>query len=193
MLPTRKEAEELLKEAEACNPGPWGDHSRNVAKCAERIAERCEGMDPDKAYIAGLLHDIGRRFGVKHLGHVYDGWRYMRELGYDEAARICLSHSFSIQNVNDYCGNFDITDGEQKEITDALEQMTYDDYDLLIQLCDGLATADGVVSMEERMADVRRRYGKYPQEKWERNLYLKELFEAKAGGDIYEIARGELS
>lgn len=89
MLPARIKAEELLKEAEACNPGPWGDHSRNVAKCAERIAQHCEGMDPDKAYVLGLLHDIGRRFGVKHLGHVYDGWKYMLELGYDEAARIC--------------------------------------------------------------------------------------------------------
>ncbi len=28
MLPKRQEAEELLKEAERCNPGPWGNHSR---------------------------------------------------------------------------------------------------------------------------------------------------------------------
>ena len=29
--PTRREAENILKEAETCNPGAWGDHSRNVA------------------------------------------------------------------------------------------------------------------------------------------------------------------
>lgn len=36
MMPTRKEAETLLKEAELCNPGPWGDHSRVTAHCAEK-------------------------------------------------------------------------------------------------------------------------------------------------------------
>lgn len=60
MLLTRKQAEELLVEAEKCNPGPWGDHSRVAAHCAERIARACGDMDPDKAYILGLLHDIGR-------------------------------------------------------------------------------------------------------------------------------------
>lgn len=69
MLPTREEAEALLREAEQCNPGPWGDHSRTAAHCAEAIAAHCPGLDPDKAYILGLLHDIGRRFGVRHLGH----------------------------------------------------------------------------------------------------------------------------
>lgn len=31
MLPTREEAERLLKEAEKCNPGPWGNHCRVTA------------------------------------------------------------------------------------------------------------------------------------------------------------------
>ena len=47
MYPTREEAERLLAEGEHCHPGPWGDHSRTVAHCAERIAARCPGMDPD--------------------------------------------------------------------------------------------------------------------------------------------------
>lgn len=60
MLPTREQAELLLNEAEKCNPGPWGDHSRVAAHCAERIAMECGDLDSDKAYILGLLHDIGR-------------------------------------------------------------------------------------------------------------------------------------
>ena len=51
MLPTREQAELLLKEAEKCNPGPWGDHSRVAAHCAERIAMECGDLDSDKAYI----------------------------------------------------------------------------------------------------------------------------------------------
>ena len=63
MLPTREKAEMLLTEAEKCNPGAWGNHSRVVAHCAEKIARECKDLDPDKAYILGLLHDIGRKFG----------------------------------------------------------------------------------------------------------------------------------
>ncbi|MCC8152278.1 MAG: helix-turn-helix domain-containing protein [Lachnospiraceae bacterium] len=39
-----------------------------VAQC---IAKQT-GMDADRAYIVGLLHDIGRRFGKRHLGHPYE-------------------------------------------------------------------------------------------------------------------------
>ena len=71
MYPDRKTAEALLTEAEPHNPGPWGDHSRTAAHCAEAIAAAC-GLDADKAYVLGLLHDIGRRYGKRHLGHVVD-------------------------------------------------------------------------------------------------------------------------
>ena len=44
------------------NPGPWEGHSKTAAHCAEAIARRCEGMDPEKYFIclltfyqAGLL------------------------------------------------------------------------------------------------------------------------------------------
>ena len=113
MYPDRKEAQRLLEEGLSCNPGPWGNHSRVAAACAEKIAAACEGMDPQKAYILGLLHDIGRKFGVKHLGHVYDGYRYMMELGYDEAAKICLTHSFSVPDLRTYIGRFDIPPEQQ--------------------------------------------------------------------------------
>ena len=65
MYPSRKEALTLLQDAERRNPSPWAGHSRVAASCAERIAARCPGMDADKAYVLGLLHDIGRRAGVR--------------------------------------------------------------------------------------------------------------------------------
>lgn len=189
MYPTRQEAEKLLLEAGKCNPGPWEDHSRVTAQCAEKIARACQGMDADKAYVVGLLHDIGRKFGIKHLGHVYDGWQYMLELGYDEVARICLSHSFNQGRLDDYIGNFDITEQETEEIRQALSTMVFDEYDMLIQLCDSIAAAGGVVDMEERMEDVRKRYGCYPKSKWDKNMALKGYFEQRAGRDIYGIVK----
>ena len=66
-----------------------------------------------------------------------------------------------------------------------------DDYDRLIQLCDSLAGSEGVLKLEERMEDVKKRYGSYPQEKWEFNIRLKEYFEKKTGKDIYEVVEKE--
>lgn len=187
MLPTRKEAEILLEEAERCNPGPWGDHSRVAAHCAQKIAEACEGLDPEKAYILGLLHDIGRKFGVRHLGHVSDGYTYMMSLGFDEAARVCLTHSFHNKTTDEYIGKFDTTAEEFSMIREELAKIDFDEYDRLIQLCDSLAGSEGVLDIEERMGDVKRRYGSYPQEKWDSNLALKKYFEEQAGKDIYTV------
>ena len=187
MIPARQEAERLLREAESCNPGPWGNHSRVAAHCAEKIAEACKDMDSEKAYILGLLHDIGRKFGVRHLGHVSDGYTYMMSLGYDEAARICLTHSFNNMTTDEYIGKFDTSDEELKLIQTELNRIVVDDYDRLIQLCDALAGSEGVMCIEDRMNDVKRRYGHFPQAKWDANLRLKAYFENKTHRDIYEL------
>ena len=191
MLPTRETAEWLLREAEQCNPGPWGDHSRTAAHCAEKIAQACGDLDADKAYILGLLHDIGRKFGVRHLGHVSDGYTYMMSLGYDEVAKICLTHSFNNQKMNEYIGKFDTTADEAALIETQLQSAQYDEYDKLIQLCDALAGAEGILDIEARMEDVKQRYGLYPTAKWNRNLEIKKHFEEKTGKSIYATVEKE--
>ena len=191
MLPTREYAQFLLADAERSNPGPWGNHSRTAAHCAEKIARACGDMDADKAYILGLLHDIGRKFGVRHLGHVSDGYSYMMSLGYDEVARVCLTHSFNNQSLSEYIGVFDTTEEELTLIQENLAVICYDAYDKLIQLCDALAGADGVLDIEKRMEDVKNRYGFYPQAKWDSNIALKQYFEEKAGDSIYVITEKE--
>ncbi|MGN1344326.1 MAG: HD domain-containing protein [Traorella sp.] len=187
MLPTRKIAEELLKEAEIRNPGPWGNHSRICAYCACRIASYCDDLDADKAYILGLLHDIGRKFGVRHLGHVSDGYSYMMSLGYDEVARVCLTHSFNDQTTKNYIGKFDTTFEELKLIEDTLKSIELDEYDKLIQLCDALAGSECIMNIEDRMNDVKRRYGFYPQEKWNHNISLMKYFENKMNKEVYLV------
>ena len=186
--PDRGEAERLLREAECRNPGPWGDHSRVAARCAERIAAAA-GMDREKAYVLGLLHDIGRKFGIYHMPHIYNGYQYMISLGYYAVARVCLSHSFSTPDFRTYIGKFDVSEAQLHEVENWLSEMEYDDYDRLVQLCDCLAGSEGVMGMEARMLDVKRRYGSYPQEKWDNNMALRAYFEAKCGRDIYEIVR----
>ncbi len=190
MYPDKEEATRILKEAEGMNPGPWVNHSRTAAHCAECIAARC-GMDPEKAYVLGLMHDIGRRFGKRHLGHVSDGYSYMLSLGYDAAARICLTHSFNTQRMEDYIGRIDTAEEETELIRTQLSLIRFDDYDRLIQLCDAISGAEGVVDIVDRMTDVKNRYGFYSEKKWENNLALKKYFEKKMGLDIYTVVEKE--
>ena len=103
MLPDTDEAMRELKLAEELNPGPWVKHSINVGIAAKKIAERIPSMNPEKAYITGLLHDIGRRVGIVDIPtHVYEGYRYCMEKGWDEAARICMTHSY-LRMKDEFC------------------------------------------------------------------------------------------
>ncbi len=190
MYPDRGKAEEILREAEGCNPGPWGNHSRTAAHCAEKIAN-ASGMDPKKAYVLGLLHDIGRKFGTRHMGHVSDGYSYMMSLGYDEVARVCLTHSFNNMTTDEYIGKFDTSEDELRLIQTELKKIEADDYDRLIQLCDAISGSEGVMNIEDRMNDVKSRYGSFPQAKWDSNLELKEYFEKRMGRDLYEVVDKE--
>ena len=191
MLPTREEAIELLRDGLSCNPGPWGKHCLTAAHCAEKIADACGDMDSEKAFILGILHDIGRKFGVTYLKHVSDGYTYMKSLGYDEAARICLTHSFNNHIVDEYIGKYDVSEEEMTFIKTELDKIVYDEYDWLIQLCDCLAGVKGVLDVEERMRDVKKRYGFYPQDKWDTNIRLMKYFENKMNKNIYNVCEKE--
>lgn len=104
-----------------------------------------------------------------------------------EAAKICLTHSFCEHSIEGYVGKFDVTEEQLQLIKDILEKTEFDDYDLLIQLCDSLAGGESIMNIEDRMLDVKRRYGSFPQTKWDRNMELKAYFENKTGRDIYEV------
>ena len=70
MTLTVNEAEMELGIGAKKNPGPWIQHSISVANNARLIAEKIENMDSDIAYVMGLMHDIGRREGVKAILHI---------------------------------------------------------------------------------------------------------------------------
>lgn len=186
---TKDTAIGLLEEALLLNPGKWGAHSYNVALAAERIAEKVTYLDADKAYIFGLLHDIGRRFGVSHIKHVYDGMVYMEQLGYFDVAKICLTHSFPIQNIHAYNGAFDLSVDTLSFLENRLNTVEYDDYDRLIQLCDAIAAAEGFCVLEVRLIDVAIRNGinEYSIEKWKKFIALKQYFDGKCHEDIYTV------
>lgn len=189
MIPTRREIENELKSAGQLNPGPWVEHAMNVGKAAEAIAKQCRNMDSEKAYILGCMHDIGRRVGVVGVKHIIAGYDYSMSKGWDEAARVCLTHSYPVQDITKEIGKFDITESQYKVIDEFLKSVTYDDYDRLIILCDSLAMAEGFCILEKRFVDTTRRYGIFPftVERWNAVIEIKEYFENLAGCSVYDI------
>mgnify|MGYP001623233041 FL=1 len=192
MVPTREEALEALREAESMNPGQWVDHVKNTGLAAEAIASCCPGMDADKAYVLGLLHDIGRRVGVVSMKHVIAGYEYAMRRGWDEVAKICMTHSYPIQDIKKDIAKIDVTEKEYKTIQKYLEKVVYDAYDHLIILCDSLTNTHGFCILEKRFVDTTRRYGMFPftVERWNATFAIKEEFEKKMGCSVYSVLPG---
>lgn len=188
MFPSKKIAVEELEIAGNMNPGAWINHSYNVANAAEFIAEAC-GMDSEKAYVYGLLHDIGRRTGVAAVRHIIDGYDYAVSQGWDEVARVCLTHSFPVKDIDADIGKKDITTEQYEFIKNFLDNLEYDDFDKLIILCDALADANGFCILEKRFIDTTRRYGIYSfsVDRWNKTYEYKEYFEKIIGKSIYTL------
>ena len=188
MLPTKEEAEKELYIAGELNPGPWVKHSINVGIAARNIAEKIPGIDAEKAYIVGVLHDIGRRVGIVNIPkHVYEGYKFCIEQGWDEVARICMTHSY-IQMQEEF--QYDPTTEEEIEIKKYIMNCgEADDYDKLIQLCDSLATDYGFVIIEKRFVDVTRRYGIMEGyvKGWNKTFDIKENFEERMRCSVYDV------
>lgn len=189
MIPDVDTALKELEIAGKMNPGLWTEHSLNVAEAARLIADGCDYLDNDKAFVCGLLHDIGRRNGVSAVRHIIDGYDYTISKGWDEIGRVCLTHSFPIKDIEADIGKKDISKEQYDFINNYLNHIEYDDYDKLIILCDALADANGFCVLEKRFIDTTRRYGIFPftVERWNKTYEYKEYFEGLIGKSIYKL------
>jgi hypothetical protein len=192
VVPTRPVAERLLAEAARLNPGPWEAHSRWVAIGAETIAAHHPSLAPERAYVLGLLHDIGRRYGPKGMVHALDGYNYLMEQGYPGAAQVSLTHSYPDPSRPNGACAFDGSPEEWRAMQDSLLAVEYDDYDYLILLCDSLALPTGFCLMEKRLVDVVMRYGfnEHTLDRWNSIFAIKARIEAAIGGSVYSLLPG---
>jgi hypothetical protein len=192
LIPSLELAEELLAEGERLNPGPWVAHSRNVASAARLIAAHHPALDPESGYILGLLHDIGRRAGKFEMRHILDGYNFLHQLGYEDSAQICLTHSFPTKDIRVAAAKWECSEEEIRFVVDYLSTVEYSTFDALIQLCDCLALPDGYCLLEKRFVDVALRYGtnELTIPKWKAYFELKEQFEREIGRSIYTILPG---
>ena len=188
-VPSLEEAKIILEEGSKLNPGPWVDHSLHVGQAAQLIAREDRELDENTALVLGMLHDIGRRYGVTSMRHSIDGYKFATEKGYDLWARICITHSFPVKNINAVFGKWDCSEAEYKFVKEYLDNIEISTYDKLIQMCDALALPTGYCLMEKRMLDVAMRHGvnEYTIEKWKATFEIQKYFEERIGKSIYSV------
>lgn len=188
-----EDAKELLEEANKMNPGGWYEHSLVVGKVAHKLAKAL-GEDAEKAEAFGYIHDVGRRVGRCNLKHVYEGYKYLSSLGYEDAARICLTHSFFENKVEGVIGTWDVKEEEKEFVKKYIENTEFDIYDKIIQMADCIALSTGVTTLERRMTDVFFRYGfnEYTEHNFRIRLELQDYLEEKLGYPIYRLFKYEI-
>jgi hypothetical protein len=188
-VPNIEDTRLILDEASKLNPGPWVAHSLYAGKAAELIAREDKELDGNVAFALGMLHDIGRRYGVTSMRHSIDGYKFATEKGYNLWARICITHSFPYKNIDAVFGKWDCSEEEYRFVKGYLDSIELSAYDKLIQLCDALALPTGYCLMEKRMLDVALRHGvnEYTVEKWKATFEILKYFEERIGKSIYSI------
>lgn len=191
MYPTIETALKELEIGYEINPTRWVDHCIYAGEAARNIAA-ASGLDSEKAYVLGTLHDIGRRVGFTGIRHIVDGYNYAMEKGWDSVARVSMTHSFAKNYPTINPSMMDLTEEEFEFTKNYLAGIEYDDYDILMHLCDNIALHSGYVLMEKRMIDISMRHGVHngTVKRWEELFKIKAYFEEKMGKSIYTVLPG---
>lgn len=164
----------------------WIKHSHNVAIVAEKIA-RLSGLDDEKAYVMGLLHDIGRSQNPK-IRHTILGYKILKENNLpEEISRIAITHLYLLKDGSNFTEQkLQFTQDELEFVENYIQNVEYDDYDKLIQIAD-LIGEERIKTIEERLFSVFCRYNINNTMGFCLKVKeLKEYFESKIGSSIYE-------
>ena len=151
---------------EKINTSSWLSHSLYEARLCEILADRLN-LDKDIAFNYGLLHDYGRKYSHNFM-HIIKGFEELVALGLYES-RACLTHSF----INDgrfnnneipdekleYINNKEHFNKEYDDLSKLLRNITYTDYDRILNIADLMASDHGILSPIDRLYDILSRRG----------------------------------
>lgn len=185
-----KEKTDIINTAAGLEKGLSSDHYQNVAWVAAVIAEHA-GLNPQKAYILGLLHDFGEytQKTTPNTFHGTAGYDEMMEKGFDEVARTCLSHSFFSADFTPE----DFPAYNPQEIiraSELLKKHGFDDYDRLVHLADLMAPRQIIDTVENRINKIGKKYRLSEadiKQKHAEAQKLKAYFDAKCACDVYHF------
>lgn len=202
-LPSQKEAVALLKEVVSTRQSgehpfleahlqSYIKHCYKVAETAAQISSLLPEINPDDAYVLGLLHDAGRIKDEwsEQTFHGLVGYRFLMDKGYPLAARIALSHSF--YDLENNFSAYKMKASDLKEVVGLIGSWVFNDYDYLIQLSDLLNDCGTLCTIEYRFEHAAIRHNlsaEYVQTSIASTLKLKKYFDNKCGQDIYSLLR----
>lgn len=153
------------------NLGPWVTRSKIIGKSAKIIGKDL-GLDEDIAFACGSLFDIGKKEKKNGLENNLRSFHILRNESYFFPAKIAISHSFILKDINSYLGEMNLKEKDIITIKNLLLSYTYTDYDKLIQVLDNSIT-DTYLGIEKKQEILKEKYGKIPFED-ERLKKLKE-------------------
>ncbi len=197
--PTKEEAEKIWQDGinysrEHQTKTPQIDkeyifHSRGVADFSSRLANKM-GLNGDKAFALGLLHDYGKRIDEKQDDrfHGVIGYYDLLEYGYPDVAKICLTHTFKDKNFSNE--DFSYPPHWLEECRTLLKNITYDDYDRIVQYADMFFEGMEITSLENRIAGITQRYNlnELQQNTLKNGVFkLKTYIDNKCDCDSYEV------
>ena len=214
MKPSSNEVKQILDAARE-NPidVSWIEHTLAVGNTASLIAaalcEHGHNLDPERVRTLGYLHDIGKIGGnYNFLGHVLDGYAYLKRKGYsDDYCAVSLTHSFPSNDPELTVSSpiFDpkylpsaehmqalsdvIPDGDGvKFLTDFIVSHDFTLEDHIICLCD-MICLDRPTTLEQRLIDVILRHGtwKNTQKTILEAMKLKRELDEMLGHDLYKL------
>lgn len=166
-------------------------HTQGVAFASRAIAANIKEVNPETAYICGLLHDYGKKYNEKKIGrfHGLVGYQELISMGWERPARTCLSHTFPGKNidVDDYPSYPKADILEARKI---LKNWEYDVYDRIVQFTDRLFEGLSMIPFEKRAQAIGQRYN-LPQDLVQKlintGMGLKAELDDLCHKDVYEI------
>lgn len=170
----------------------YDNHIKGAAQVAETIAVHVGGINPKQVYVSALLHDIAKidESPESRLGRFHGILGYEMLLDKDPTvARACLLHEIPWNRMTKsvekkFLGNQTDVDF----VADYLANTSVTDEDLLIQLSDAMANKNGIITLEQRQEEYEARLNiKLPSELMVPYLELKQYFDDKIGGNVYEL------
>jgi uncharacterized protein len=188
----RQEALTLL-DKHCSADASWRAHCFQVSNAAfllaERFLQRGHSVDVEHAAVLGLLHDLGRSRG-HNLRHGVEGYLLAQVAGHQEAGHICLIHILKGRTLEEGVRLGMLTTEEQLQLEES--GWLSDDPSLeekIVIVADALMSDTGLVSIEEKYANSRRRYGglphHYQDEGWVKALAGE--IEQLLGEDPYQV------
>jgi len=197
-LPTLEQAHQIVAglaseiNALHINKANSFGHYLRVAQNAQELAKRLPHLNHEKAYIMGLVHDYGQADEARDKKHFHGliGYQKLLALGYDEAARACLVHSFfEWETITPECYHSYDRDAII-QCAGLLSQSPFDDYDRLVHLADLMAVGHNLVTIDVRfeyLAATYRINERMIQQKYFMACKLKNYFDFLCGQDVYDI------